>query len=144
MTTTTGRPRMGRIWASGLVATTVATVINAVVYLLARAVGVGFEVVAQPQTDPMTLGVGPVVVLSVVAGLVATVVAAVLARFTRRPATIFVVLATVGLLLSFAAFPLQDLGAQDLSVVSLVVLGLMHVVVYALVVPQLTRRLRAR
>lgn len=124
-------------WAAPL-AGLVAAVLNAVVYLVAAALG------AMPQDldingqGPLTLG--PVMSLLFVPALVGGVVFALLGRFTRRPVTIFRILAAVLLVLSFVtpfSIPAAPVGM-------IVALELMHVIAAVVIVGVLTTLGRAR
>lgn len=132
------------LWTSGVVTSLAAAVVNTVVFLIAQALDVGFEVAGAPGQPAMELTWPIIAGFSFGSGLVATVVAWLLNGRAPRARALFVGLATLGLLLSFAPFPTQDLDAQELAVAGLVVLGVLHVVVYAFVVPPLTRQLASR
>ncbi|WP_051571383.1 DUF6069 family protein [Cryptosporangium arvum] len=82
----------------------------------------------------ITVGVGAVIFLSVLAGLVAWALLALLERFTSRARPIWVALAAVGLLLSFA-----PLTGSEASTGTRVGLGLLHVLVAAILVPVMWR-----
>ncbi|GAA0284365.1 hypothetical protein GCM10009539_85670 [Cryptosporangium japonicum] len=82
----------------------------------------------------ITVGVGPVIVLSMAAGLVAWALLALLERFTTRARAIWVVLAVIGLLLSFA-----PLTGSDASTGTRAGLAALHLVVAAVLIPVLWR-----
>lgn len=111
-----------------------AAVANAVVFLIASAVG------AMPLIDVSGLtGQGPITMSAValesfVPALLATAVFALFGRFTRRPVRNFRVLATVLLVLSFAG-PLNIPEAPTVMIASLLI---MHVVAAVLIVGVLT------
>lgn len=110
-----------------------AALANVLVYLLATAVGaIPSDFVIPGPGTPLTLGM--VVGTTVVPALLAALVFALLARFTRRPVRNFVVLSAVVLVLSFAT-PLTIAGAP-LSMV--LALESMHVVAAVVVVVGLT------
>ena len=89
-------------------------------------------------------GAGQIVGANVVYLLIGTMVFALVARFSRRPARHYLIVATIGLLLSLAlpigaAFGYGAPGAPPASVATAVTLSLMHVVSYAISVPMFTR-----
>ena len=109
-----------------------AAVVNAVIYLLAAAVGVGWAEAVVPGRGQITLGA--VVFSSLVPALVGAAVFALLARFTRRPVRNFRVLAAVVLVLSFVT-PFSVPGAPAAVIVVLI---LMHVAAAVVITGVLT------
>ena len=89
-------------------------------------------------------GVGQIVGANVVYLLMGTVLIALVARISSRPARHYLILATVGLLFSLAlpisaGFGYGAPGASPASVPTVVTLSLMHVVSYAISVPLFIR-----
>ncbi|QIN79711.1 hypothetical protein GBA65_15545 [Rubrobacter marinus] len=122
----------GRLLIYGVVAGVAAAVANAVVYLLASALGaMPQDVVANGQ--PITLGA--VATSSFVPAILAALLLALLGRFTRRPVSIFRIVAVVLLVVSFVT-PFSIPGAPIAMIVALL---LMHVVAAAVIVAVLTR-----
>lgn len=91
-----------KLWWVGLVAAGAAAGVNALVYLLEQAVlGGPFVIPMQPGTPPVELPVIQVIVSSAVPALGATVLLALLGRFTKRPVSIFLAISVAFLLFSF-------------------------------------------
>ncbi|MAU00264.1 MAG: hypothetical protein CL608_24250 [Anaerolineaceae bacterium] len=89
-------------------------------------------------------GAGQIVGANIVYLLIGSVVFALVARFSSRPARHYLVVATIGLLLSLAlpvgaGFGYGAPGAPTASVATVVTLSLMHVVSYAISVPMFNR-----
>jgi len=120
----------GRLWWVGLL-TAVAT---AVITVVVRTVGVGVGTI--PGTY-QSLQLPSVIMASVVPALVATVVLALLGRFTRRPIRAFRAIAAVALVVSFAG-PLQaGAGVMPGGAVGAATVGTMlalHVVAASVIV----------
>ena len=132
------RVAWGRLLPAGLLAALVAAGANAVVYLVASAVGAMPQDVVVNGQGPITL---PVVAATSVFGAVAgTVVYALVGRFARRPVRVFRVVAAVALVLSFVP-PFTIPGAPAAMIATLL---LMHVVAAAAVVGLLTTLARGR
>lgn len=86
-------------------------------------------------------GVGQIVGANIVYLLIGTVLFALVARFSAKPARHYLILATVGLVLSLA-LPISagfGYGAPAAGVATVVTLSLMHVVSYAISVPLFIR-----
>lgn len=117
----------------GMVATAMALAAALVVFFVARGLGAGLEIPAQPGSDALTpLALPAVVIVTLGAAIAATAFAWLLTRLApRRAATIFTVVAIVVLVLSLT--PLLALGLATADIVALTVL---HVAVgLAIVVP---------
>ena len=129
-----GAARMSfwRLLLFGMVAGVLAAVVNAVVYLLASAVGAIPESVVVSGGGPITLGA--ILVSSFVPALLAALFLAVLERFTRRAIGIFRVVAVVLLVLSLSA-PLTIAGAPAAMILALF---LMHIVAAGVIIWVLT------
>ncbi len=106
----------------GLVAAVLAALVNAVLWGIARAVGVSLRV--QPPGQPETeIGLPQVVILTVAPLLIGTGFYGLLRRWSRRPFLIFVILA----LLVFAVLLVPPFAATDRPGTRFLLI-LMHVV----------------
>jgi hypothetical protein len=111
---------------------------NVLVYFVASALGWMPVTYINPQLG-RPIGVGEVVGATLPGAVGATIVFALLARFTRRPVTIFRIVAVIVLVLSFLS-PLALPGAPLSLILSL---EIMHVVAAAVIVGVLTMRASA-
>lgn len=133
----TSKTELGKLaWVSPL-AVLIATVANLGLY---AAAGTVFPEV----TAWSGAGVGQIVGANIVYLLIGTGLFALLARFSARPARHYLILATVGLLLSLAlpisaGFGYGASGAPAAGAATVVTLSLMHVVSYAISVPLFIR-----
>lgn len=119
------------LWAAPL-AGVLAALVNGAIFLLTQP---AFQdVLAGPRQMPFS--VVPVLGLSVLGGLGAGIVYALVTRLTRQPNRVFAALALVVLLASF----LTPLSIPNAPVAVLLILNLMHVVVYACVMVLVPRR----
>ena len=124
----------GRLLGYGAVAGVVAAVLNAVVYLVASALGaIPSDVEVGNTGGPLPLGA--VVVFSFVPAILAAGLLALLGRWIRRPIRVFVVLAVVVFVLSLYT-PFSIPGAP---VAMILALELMHLVAAVVIVGVLTR-----
>ncbi|MCB0152530.1 MAG: DUF6069 family protein [Caldilinea sp.] len=124
------------LWVSPL-AMLAAAAANLALYFVAGRIAP--EVTAWPGSGP-TQVVGATVVYL----LVGTLVCAVIGRLASRPARPFVIVASIGLLLSLAlpisvAFGYGPPGTSPASLATAIALCLMHVVAYAIFVPLFVR-----
>lgn len=133
----TARIPLNRIVRAGVFAAISALLANAIVYFIASALGFMPSYINPQLGRP--IGVGEVIGSSIAGAVGATVLFALLARFTRRPVTIFRIVALVVLLLSFAT-PFSLPGAP-LSLI--ITLEVMHVVAAAVIIGVLTTRASA-
>lgn len=131
MTTTTetaapprGRVTVGRLWRTGVLAAASAAGGNALVYTLARALGVALVFPQQPGAPPLLLPVTMVIAMSVAGAVAGTAAFALFSRFARRGVLLFQMLGVVGLLLSFG-LPLSLAGTDGATKATLM---LMHTV----------------
>lgn len=129
-------PATWRIVRAGLIAAVVAAVVNAVVAALAVAA-------LDISDDLEQLRARPVIALSLLGVIGATVVLLALARWSRRPRARFLAVVGVALPLSLLA----DVGllvsdAPGISVSGMLVLMLLHVLAAAVAVTTLLRTLR--
>lgn len=124
------------LWATAVIAGVVAVVINLIIYFFATSVfNIPVQITMGGPTAPLVpLTPGPVIVMSLIPAIGAAVLLWILRRFTARPYTIFLVIAVIGLLLSFGGpLPLPVAAAAK------AVLVLMHVVTAAVIVGFLAR-----
>lgn len=125
-----------RLLVAALIGIVGAAVANALIYVIASALGlIPADIEVQPG---QTLSVAMVIISTIAGTLAGTIVFALLARFTRRPISLFRIIAGVALLLSFAS-PLTIPGAP-LSMI--LTLELMHITAAAILVWALTTRSR--
>ena len=130
----TGRAQpLRRIAVTGIVATLAAMVATAVAAVLARAIGVDFEVPEGGETIPVT----GVAVVTGFFSLVGTVIAVALLRWSARPAERFVWTAVS--LTAVSLVPPFLSGADAATTAAL--LGL-HLLAATVMIPTLTRSLR--
>jgi hypothetical protein len=121
------------LWQVGLAAALVAAAASVLVYLAARAAGVPMELTEVFEDHYARMPVMNMAWGALLEGGVAgTVLAAACRRWARRPRSVFVALAMVGLVASFA-LPIFS----DASTATKVVLSISHVVVAAIIVPAL-------
>ena len=132
------RVAWGWLVPAGLLAALVAAAGNAVLYLVALAVGTMPQDIDVNGQGPITLSM--VVTMSVLGAVAGTGVYALVGRFARRPVRVFRAVAAVALVLSFAG-PFTVPGAPAAMIAMLL---LMHVVAAAVVVGLLTTLARGR
>ena len=125
---------LGRLLAYGAVAGAIAAILNAVVYLVASAVGAIPQSVEIPNTGgPLPLGA--VVGFSFVPAILAAGLLAILGRFTRRPFRVFTIIAVALFVVSLYT-PFSIPGAP---VAMILALEIMHAVAAMVIVGVLTR-----
>jgi len=110
------------VWRYGVLAAVIAAVINAIIWLIARALGVSFRVQPPGQTES-TVNLLRVILITLVPILLGVGVYVLLHRVTRRPFLVFLVIA----LLIFVLSLLPPLSAAD-ETGTQVALILMHIV----------------
>jgi hypothetical protein len=134
------RTRIQRpLWQIGAVAAVVAAVASVAVYVAARAGGVPMELTEVFEDEFARMPVMNMAWGALLEGGVAgTVLAAACRRWAGHPRSAFLVLATIGLLASFA-LPVFS----DASTATKVVLSVSHVLVAAIIVPALALALPA-
>lgn len=135
----TARIPLNRIVRAGVIAAITAIVANIIVFYIASALGWMPSTFINPQLG-RPIGVGEVIGSTIVGAVGATVLFALLARFTRRPVMIFRIVALIALVLSFAT-PFSLAGAP-LSLI--LTLEVMHIVAAAIIIGVLTTRASAR
>ena len=89
------------VWRAGLLAAGVAAGANAVLYLLARTLGVSFLMSSQPGMEPMALPLTMVILASTAGAVAGTVVFALLSRWTPYGTRLFQLVGLMFLVLSF-------------------------------------------
>lgn len=125
-------------WVSPL-AIGVAAVANLSLYAAAGAIS--------PQVTAWSgAGIGQIIGANIAYLFMGTIVFALIARYSPRPARHYWIIATVGLLLSLglpigAGFGYGTQGAPPASVATVVTLSLMHFVSYAINVPLFIRQI---
>jgi hypothetical protein len=141
MTTTTSAPStvrtapatsIRRMLAAGAVATVVASVATASVAAAGNAAGISLDVAGAP------IPVTGFAMLTAIFSVVGLVLAAVLARFAKRPRTAFVRTTVVLTVLSLVPDVLADATSG-----TKVLLMVTHLVAAAIVIPAVARRLAA-
>jgi hypothetical protein len=125
---------VNRLVKYGLFAVVAASVVNAVIRVVALAL---FDVPAEFELFP--LGWGPVIVTSAVGAVGAAIVYGVISRYSHRPNWTFTIVAAVVLVLSFGSFlaPPPALAGASPSVFT--TLGVMHVAAAITIVSVLTQ-----
>jgi hypothetical protein len=114
---------LGRIWWAALLAGVAAAAANALVFLIAQAAGaIPPDIIVPEANEPIT--VVPVMMVSFMPAIVAGIVLAILAALTPQPVKIFLIIATIMLILSFYT-PFTIPGA---IMPMIVVLNLMHII----------------
>ncbi|MEU1752386.1 DUF6069 family protein [Micromonospora matsumotoense] len=137
MTTTanpshTTRPAIGALILTGVIAAAVASVATMAVAAAGNAAGISLDV------GDAAIPVSGFGLLTAVFSLVGVLIAALLARFARRPRRTFVLVTVVLTALSLVPDVLIDTGAATKAL-----LIVTHLVAAAIVVPALARRLAA-
>jgi hypothetical protein len=117
------------LWKTGLVAGVLAAALNAAIFAFAVSVGVFPSLTFQPEFGA-GMSVEPILLVSLVGALAGVGAFALLRSRVERPVSLFLRIAAVVLLLSFAA-PFAIPGTAPLQAV---VLNVMHLVVAATVV----------
>ncbi len=110
------------VWRYGVLAAVIAAVINAIIWLIARALGVSFRVQPPGQTESI-VNLLAVILITIVPILLGVGVYVLLHRVTRRPFLVFLIIALVVFVLSL----LPPLSAAD-ETGTQVALILMHIV----------------
>lgn len=127
-------------WQLGLAAAVIAAVANLIVFAIAvGAAGIDVRITPSPgESELVDLTAGPVILMSVVPALLATLLAAGLAKWTAAPRRWFLGVAAVILVLSL--FPVAGLA---ISTGAKVTLALMHLIAAAVIVGLLAPPLAA-
>jgi hypothetical protein len=126
-----GRPsaQVRGLWMKGLAAAALAVATNGALFLIAVASGIFPALTFQPDGGAQ-MSIEPILLVSFVGALAGVGLFALLRRWVARPTTIFLWVAAVALLISFAA-PFAVPGTALLQAVAL---NVMHVVVAGFVV----------
>ncbi|MEQ4724277.1 DUF6069 family protein [Nonomuraea sp. B19D2] len=128
------------LWHVGLAAALVAAAASVIVYVAARAAGVPMELTEVFDDHFARMPVMNMAWAALLEGGVGgTALAVACRRWSRRPRSTFVALATIGVIASFA-LPV----ASDASTATKVVLSIGHVVVALVIVSALARALPSR
>lgn len=131
------RPRDAAI--AGVVTAAIAAVAAIVCTLVIGAAGTDLVIPASPgSSDLMDLGIGPVVIVTLLAVLVGAGVYWLLERFTRRPVVFW--RAVVAVVAVVSLVPVFAIDAGTGNAVALVVLHLVVAAVAAVGMPMLARR----
>lgn len=127
--------RVKNLVIAGAIGTAIGAVLAVVVQLIARAAGVDF-IVENSSGDLEHVSLGQTVFASFVGGVILTAVALLVRRVGRQPLTPFLVIATLGVVVSFAG-PLAATGTAQTAFS----LMLMHIAAAAGIVSALARRI---
>lgn len=111
-------------FTAGLMAAGIATVVNAILFLVFHSAGIIVDTIFIQPNQPMTIV--PIIISSIVPTLIATLVFFLLEKFTKNGFKIFRIVAIILLVLSFVN---PFMGIQGVTVGYAIVLNLMHVIV---------------
>ena len=123
-----------RLFTVGLIAGVLAAVLNLIVYAIAAAVGVPFDVQMGPGAPIQPIGALQFIMASIVPALIGTGLYALLVRFTRNATPIFIGIAIVVALLSLAS----PLGMQ-VALSTRLTLAVLHLTTAAIITLTLLR-----
>ena len=118
------KPSFRKFIIAALLAGIVAAIINSILFFVFHATGVITDSVMIQNNQPLTII--PVIIFSLVPSLLAGVVFYLLCRYTKRGYSIFVIIALILLIVSFAN---PFIAIQDIPVGMGVVLNIMHIIV---------------
>ena len=122
----------GRLWAVGVTTTIIAILAAIVVWIIGEALFDEPLLVADQDGDLVEMSVGPIIMITAIAGLLATAVLHLLLAFVPNGQAYFFTIGTLALLASFLlVIPLDITTANKLWLI------VMHVTVYAFIVPGL-------
>lgn len=125
MTAQIRKPGIGQFIQAGLTGGAIATVINLVLWFIGNSLdGGAMQVVTPVAPTPAGVPWFAVIISSLLPGLVGGLLYGILARFTAKARTIFLILSVV----VFIAFIYNPISAGQ-SLTTILVLELMHVVV---------------
>lgn len=133
----------GRVWTTGLIAGVVAGIANLIVYFIASAFGVPFNIA--PPDMPAPPFALMVVIVSILFILIGTFILTLMPRFSKRPISTWRTVAIVALVLSLGQ-PLMLLGGfmgPPPPISTVITLGIMHVIAGIIAIYFLTTRTRA-
>lgn len=131
VTSTARTPGIGRLLGAGAVGGSVAAIVNSVLLLIGKASGVRFMApLGGPDMPAQAIGLTQVILFSLVPGIVAALLLALLGRFSRRPYRWFLIIAVVFLLLSW----IPDWTLAMDSVETRLLLSSMHLITAASII----------
>ncbi len=134
---TTRTPSITAYLITGIIAGAIAGGINMILFLVAQAAGVPFEIAVPPDFQLNALNLQAIFIFSFVPGIVGAVLAWLLHRFVPRGTVVFVVVAVLFLLLSFA----PDIAMPDsVTPGTKASLILMHIVAGSVITFMLNRK----
>lgn len=118
---------------NGAIAGVLAGIANVVVYFISKAVGAISNTMLLPDGNP--LGVAPVIISSLLSGVVASLVLFALSKFSQKPIAHFKIVSVVFLLISLAG----PIATPNLPTSMIVSLEIMHFVAAAVIVYHLSK-----
>jgi hypothetical protein len=133
----------GRIWTTGLIAGVVAGIANLVIYFIASALGVPFNIA--PPDVPAPPFALMVVIVSILFILIGTFVLTLMPRFSKRPISTWRTVAIVALVLSLGQplLLLTGMMGPPPPISTVISLGIMHIVAGVIAIYFLTTRTHA-
>jgi hypothetical protein len=133
----------GKVWQTGLLAVVVAAVLNLIVYLVAAALNVPFNIT--PPGMPAPPFAMAVIFATAIGILLGTLLFQVMPRFSKKPVSTWRMVAIIALVLSFAQPLLLMTGAMGPAapISTVVVLELMHLIAGVVTIYLLTTRAQA-
>lgn len=131
----TARP----LWLVGIVAILAGGVVAEIFALAARGIDVPMEAPPFGSSEAEEIFYGGFIFAAVFQGVIGLLIALGLARWASRPARTWLIVAGVGLLVSF----IPPFTAEDTETATKVVLAISHVIVAAVVIPVIYTRLEA-
>lgn len=122
---------------TGIIAGAIAGGINMLLFLVGQALGITFEIAVPPDFQLNPLNLQAIFLFSFIPGIVGAILAWIFNRFVPRGNTVFVVIAVIFLLLSFA----PDLAMpESVTVGTKTMLILMHIVAGGIITYMLSRK----
>lgn len=126
---------VGKLLLAAVLGSTIAAIINVVVYVIAQYLNNGALLVTLPKTlEPQALTIFMVIIASVAPGVVAGLLYVLLKRFTNKARLVFLIIATV-ILLSSLLLPLSAAS----SWIVLWALELMHLITAIAIITAILR-----
>jgi hypothetical protein len=133
----------GKVWQTGLLAVVVAAVLNLIVYVIASALGVTFNITPpEMPAPPFALAV---IFATAVGVLLGTLLFWQMPRFSKKPVTTWRMVAIIALVLSLIQPLILLTGAMGpaASISTVIVLEIMHLIAGGVAIYLLTTRARA-
>jgi len=127
-------PALAVVWRTGIVAAVVATVINAILFLVGSLFTFPDDAIT-PMGEPISLAL--VVIVTFIGGIVATIGYTALTRFL--PVKVANRVMWVGAIIVLLGMGLQPFGIENVPVAQIIILEIMHLVASLLPVGGLTR-----